>query len=316
MTLADPTATAANAADSGDPSEARSTIESFREALPATLKRSVNTEVIAGIATQLADPDMREAFRENLLGYVSVMREGRFRVANYVDAVKYISHKLRGLSNLAAFSLVFPAKISDWDARGVASKDVASYVSAYNKSKLVGLLYEQTLVPAWVMNQDLYQKAINVQAEMMISARSEKVRVDAANSLLTHIKPPEAQKLELAVTVPENSAVAALRENTLALVAQQRQMIEGGLLDPNVLGAAPLRVVNEAGTDALEPIEIPAITPVFSATPAPIFDEEEDELDAGLDTPTEAATAPEPPDASPEAASGGAAAPRTPSIFE
>jgi hypothetical protein len=34
----------------------------------------------------------------------------------------------------------------------------------------------QTLVPSYVLNADLYQKALNTSAELMISAKSEKVR--------------------------------------------------------------------------------------------------------------------------------------------
>lgn len=204
------------------------TIDQFKQALPATLKKSVNPELIKKIDTTLNDPDMYETYRDNLLSYTKVMQEGKFKVSSYIDAVKYVSHKLMGKTNIDAFSTTFPEKIDRWNKAGVVQKDVASYVTAYNKSKLVNLLMEQTLVPSWVLNQDLFQKALNVQAELMISASSEKVRSDAANSLLTHLKRPETQKMELQVNTQEDGSIAALRESTQQLVKMQRELIQQG----------------------------------------------------------------------------------------
>jgi ABC-type glycerol-3-phosphate transport system substrate-binding protein len=158
------------------------------------------------------------------------MADGKFKVSNYIEAVKYVSHKLMGCTNIDAYSRTFPDKMARFAAQGVSSKDIASYVTAYNKSKLVNLIMEQTLVPMWVLNQDLYQRALNVQAELMVSANSEKVRSDAANSLLTHLKQPETQKVELNVGMKEDNSISALREATLALVAQQKQALLAGAM--------------------------------------------------------------------------------------
>jgi hypothetical protein len=82
-----------------------------------------------------------------------------------------------------------------------------------------------------VLNQDLYQKALNVQADLMISAHSEKVRCEAANSLLTHLKMPEVKKVELDIGVKEDGSIAALRATTLELARQQRLMMESGAMN-------------------------------------------------------------------------------------
>ena len=111
------------------------------------------------------------------------------------------------------------------------AKDIASYVTAYNKSKLVNLIFEQTLIPSHVLNQDLYQRALNVQADLMINAKSEKVRCDAANSLLTQLKAPEVKKVELDIGVKEDGLIAALRATTLELARQQRLMVESGAMN-------------------------------------------------------------------------------------
>jgi len=204
------------------------TEEQFREALPAQVKKSVNKELIDKINATLSDPEEMEAYRDNLLCYTSVMANGRFKIQNYLDAVRYVSLKLLGASNLSAYSRTFPDKYQGFLAKGVAAKDIASYYTAYNKSKLVNLIYEQTLVPTHVLNADLYQKALNTQAELMTSASSEKVRTDAANSILTHLKRPETQKFELDIGIKQDSAISELAATTRKLADQQMKIIQSG----------------------------------------------------------------------------------------
>lgn len=207
------------------------TVQQFQEALPEKVKKSVNKDLIDQINKTLSEPDLYEAYRDNLLSYTRVMADGKFKISNYVEAVKYVSHKLLGASNIEAYSKTFPDKMLRFTVQNTLPKDIASYVSAYNKSKLVNLIMEQTLVPMWVLNQDLYQKALNVQAELMVSASSEKVRSDAANSLLTHLTPPETKKIELNIGMKEDNSISSLRDATLELVAQQRQMLQSGLMN-------------------------------------------------------------------------------------
>lgn len=204
------------------------TVDQFKQALPDKVKKSINQELIDQINTTLSDPEMYESYRENLLSYTRVMADGRFKVTSYVDAVKYVSHKLMGCTNIDAYTKTFPDKYQRFIQQGVTAKDIASYVTAYNKSKLVNLIFEQTLIPSYVLNQDLYQKALNVQAELMVNANSEKVRCDAANSLLTHLKMPETQKVELEIGIKEDSSIASLRAATLELARHQRLVIESG----------------------------------------------------------------------------------------
>ena len=158
------------------------------------------------------------------------MKVTGFKVSGYIDAVRYVSHKLMGCSNIDAYTKTFPDKYARFIQQNVQAKDIASYVTAYNKSKLVNLIFEQTLIPSYVLNQDLYQKALNVQAELMVSSHSDKVRCDAANSLLTHLKMPETQKVELEIGIKEDSSIAALRATTLELSRQQRLMMQAGAM--------------------------------------------------------------------------------------
>lgn len=205
------------------------TIEQFKTVLPEKMRKSVSPDILNTLNNMLADQDMCEAYRDNLIGYTSVMNDGKFKLESYVFAVKYVSFKLMGSTNIDAFSKTFPDKINRWTGNGVAAKDIASYVTAYNKSKLVNLILEQTLIPTHVLNADVYQKAINVQVDLMMNAQSEKVRQEAANSLLTHLKQPDKAKMQIDINVNQGGdSIAALRKNVETLRDTQLEMIKNG----------------------------------------------------------------------------------------
>ena len=78
----------------------------------------------------------------------------------------------------------------------------------------------------------------------MVTAKSETVRTDAANSLLTHLKMPEKQKVELEIGVKEDSSIATLRLATLELARQQRLSMEAGQMNAQEVAHSRLQVVD------------------------------------------------------------------------
>lgn len=221
------------------------TVDELKDALPPQFKKSINQQLIDDLNNTLTNPEEFESYRDNLLSYTHVLQNGKFKIQSYLDAVRYVSFKLMGHTNKAAYEKTFPLKVAQFKVRGVADKDIASYITAYNKSKLVNLLMEQTLVPTWVLNQDLYQKALNVQADLMMNARSEKVRSDAANSILTQLKQPEAQKIQLDVAVDNTRVIDELRSATAELVNQQKAMISSGAMDAQEVAHSKIIVDGE-----------------------------------------------------------------------
>lgn len=204
------------------------TSEQFKSALPLQLRNAVTPEVMQAVNQTLSCPESMELFKENLLSYASVLVEGRFKMTNYINAIKYVSFKLLGSTNISAYTKTFPDKVAGFKARGVTDKDISSYVSAYHKSKLVNLIMEQTLIPVHVLNAPLYQQAINTQASLMLYAKSEKVRCDAADSLMKQLKPPETKKVELDIGLQTDRTLDTLRATTMELVAQQKKLIRQG----------------------------------------------------------------------------------------
>lgn len=227
-------------------------LEVFRSVLPEKMKKNVNQELIDKVNAVLAEPELFEAYRDNLLSYTSVMKDGRFKIDQYLNAVRYVSHKLMGDSNIDAYTKTFPDKINRFMLQGVAPKDIASYVTAYHKSQLVNLIMAQTIIPVHVLNQDMYQASLNKLAMLMNTANSEKVQVEAAVALANQLRPPEVRKVELDVAVKEDSSIARLRQATMDLALQQQQLLQAGMADASQVARSrivPAEVVDVVATE-------------------------------------------------------------------
>jgi hypothetical protein len=216
------------------------TEQEFKAVLPPKVKKSVNPSLIAGINKVLTTPGALDTLKENILGYTQVMQDGRFKLIQYLNAVHYVSYKLMGATNREAYIKTFPDKYKRFLKENVSEKDIAAYSSAYNKTKLVNLIFEQTLIPVHVLNAPMFQQALNVQAELMLNANSEMVRTTAANAILTHLKPPEAVKIELDVGERTSNVVQELRETTQKLVNAQKKTLESGQLSAKQIAELPI----------------------------------------------------------------------------
>lgn len=214
-------------------------VQDVKQALPATLRSAATQELTDKINNIVADPIVAEQVRDNFISYAAVLKDGKFKTEDYLHAVTYVSFKLMGYNNEEAYARTFPARHQQLLAKGASKKEISAYVSAYHKGKLVNLIMEQTLVPTWVLNQDLFQKAINVQAELMITASSEKVRTEAANSLLTHLKRPEAKGLDIRMEVTDSSGMKELKDTLVKVAQQQQKAIESGVTTREI-AASPI----------------------------------------------------------------------------
>lgn len=205
------------------------TLEQVKYAVPAHLLHSVTQEMVDDLNAVATDPLLGSTIRENFLSYTKVMTEGRFKIEDYISAVKYVTFKLMGYSNEESYSRAFPNRYQILLDRNTSKKDISSHVSAYHKNKLVSLIMENAIMPTWVLNQDMFQKALQVQYEIMNDVTmGGKTRVEAANSLLTHLaKPKEAAKFQMNVNV-ENSGMKEMREMMEKMARQQQGLIVEG----------------------------------------------------------------------------------------
>ena len=221
------------------------TVEDVKKAVPSHIRSNITQPLVDTLNNIAADPLIAEDIRNNFVSYSAVLKEGKFKVEDYLNAVAYVSYKIMGNTNEESYAKTFPQRYSALIAKGTVKKDIASYVSAYNKGKLVNLILEQTLVPSWVLNQDLYQKAINVQADLMQNAQSEKVRAEAANSLLTHLGKPKEGSFQISIGEVESSGMREMREMLREVAENQREAIGSGRMRTIDVAAQRIKAEDE-----------------------------------------------------------------------
>lgn len=204
------------------------TKEMVGKALPANLKSVATQSFTDQINNLSSDPLVAQQIRDNFLSYTRVLQEGKFRTEDYLHAVAYVAYKHMGYSNQEAYFRTFPARHQKLVAQGTSAKDIAAYVSAYHRGKLVNLIMEQSLVPVWIVNQDAYQEAINTQVDIMKNSTSDMARTAAANSVMTHLAKPKEAAATININTTESSGMNELRSMLTQLARTQIAAIEGG----------------------------------------------------------------------------------------
>jgi len=202
------------------------TLKDVQNSVPAHLRTLITQELTDNLNQISTDPLIAENIRENFITYSIVLKEGKFKLEDYLNAVAYVSYKMMGYNNQDAYFRTFPARHAHLMSKGTSAKDISAYVAAYHKGKLVNLIMERSIIPAWVLNQDMYQKALSVQYDLMTTAVSEKVRTDAANSILTHLAKPKDTNVQINIGQVENSGMSEMRATLEGLARTQRQLIE------------------------------------------------------------------------------------------
>lgn len=206
------------------------TLEDLKKALPTRLHTALGQELLDKVNNLNSEvPDAAENIRDNFITYVSVLSEGKYKLEDYLNAIKYVSFKLMGKTNRDAYRFTFPDRFWAMKEKEIPEKDIDSIISAYNRNKLVNAIYEKTIIPSWILNQDAYQEAINTQVKLMRTANSERVKAMAADSILNHLKRPEnLGQAQLNINV-NTSVLDDLQKNMLELVKTQRELIKAGV---------------------------------------------------------------------------------------
>lgn len=200
----------------------------LREVVPNTLRSFVSPELENKIVNLLPDPVIRDHIEKNMISYAGILKEVNVDLDTYLHAIAYCTHKLMGDARVTAYAKAFPNKYATLVASGAKPAVINRYAVSFENTKLVASIMEQSIVPTWILNQDIYQKAINVQAELMLTAHSEKVRSDAANSLLTHLARPEKVAPLVNINVGSTNELDSLKQAMVDLALNQQHRIQTG----------------------------------------------------------------------------------------
>lgn len=205
------------------------TTDDLLSALPTKFKSAATQSLADKLNTISSDPVVAENVRDNFITYASVLQTGKYKLDDYLNAVKYVSFKHMGLTNQKSYQNTFPKRYQKLVGEGRSDKEISAYVAAYSKTKLVSAIMEQSLIPMWLLHTDAYNKAVETQVELMLTANSEKVRSDAANSVLTHLKRPEKNTVDINIGVKETDSMKELRDMMSSMALKQQELIKSGV---------------------------------------------------------------------------------------
>jgi hypothetical protein len=206
--------------------------ENMLEQLPKRYRKNLTKEVVDEINKLIEDPDYGEEFKESIVTHTHILGgKENFSLKSYINAVKFYSLTAAGLSATKAYIKVFPERLQARLDRGQSAYDITGEASRFNHSEVVNKVRAQALVPLHLVNQGTVQKAINTLSDIMLNGKSEVARVNAANTIIKELRPPEVQQVELQLGQSEEALKAQERQTEqLAQIAEnQRRLLAAGV---------------------------------------------------------------------------------------
>ena len=214
------------------------TVDELKMSVPKHVRSMVGQNVVDVFNSLESEegPEFAEHYKQNFVSMSSVMKGGQYAVSDYLDAVKFVAHKLLDNTDIDAYQMTFPHRylrlLDKWadfgDEAEIRGSKISPFVTAYKKGDLVTKVLEQSLVPSRILNAPMFQDALNIQMSIAMNARSEQVRSQAAESVMKYTMSPEAQKIELDIGIKGQDEIMALRTEMHRLASQQQITIESG----------------------------------------------------------------------------------------
>ena len=186
-------------------------LEAVKKLVPKNQRTMITQEFLDKIEASVQDSLIAEQFKENFITYLNVLSKGKYKMEDYISAIKYVSYKLLGYTNIDAYAATFPERYNRLKKEG--QQKIDAFVAMYNKGKLVMQIYEQTIVPTYVLNAPLHQEALNELAKMIKDPSVRGMtKVKACEAILQNTKQPEIIKGELTIGMEQQDTISDLRD--------------------------------------------------------------------------------------------------------
>ena len=225
------------------------TKEEISSALPPQFRGSLSTSLVHDINNIIQTTELTDSYKENFMWFGNVLADSRFSLDHYVNAVRYVSLKALGHTNISAWGITFSDRFKRLKGLGKTNKEIHNHVRSYHNTAMVTKMLSQAMVPVWLSNQTNFQDAINRQVHLMHNAKSETVQTNAANSLIQALGRPEVAEIEISHTIVatgEASAIETYKRAAKELAQTQLKAIQSGVT---------LETIAESSIKPLEEVE-------------------------------------------------------------
>ena len=200
-------------------------VDAIKRLVPKPQRTLITQEFVDNLENCAKDTGIAEEFKNNFITYLSVLSKGKYKMADYINAVKFISFKLLGYTDIDAYAATFPDRYQRLVEEG--QEQIYAFSSMYAANKLVTSIYAQTMVPTYVLNAPLHQEAINKLAEMIRKPNiTDFNKIRACEAILQHTKQPEVIKGELTIGIEQSDTIEDLREITENLAETYKTLLK------------------------------------------------------------------------------------------
>ena len=213
------------------------TIDVLKSVTPKKQRSMITDELVDKINSWNEDPKLLEGFTDNVMSYIGVLKQGKYKVTDYMNAVRFVSYKLIGHSDIDAYIITFPERYQRLLDIGTNREDISPYVSAYKKNALVVQIFEQTIIPSHVLNAPMHQEALNIAMAIATNSRSDIARVNALSKVIDTTAPDKVAKIQLDMSIGESDAIMDLKMALSDAAAQQLGELNKGTVNLKQIGA-------------------------------------------------------------------------------
>lgn len=201
-------------------------VEEFKSALGKMKSRLATDDILEEIANIVTEDDSLDGhLQDKIVSFSSVMKTGRYKSLDYVKAVQFCSYLSIGDTQIDAYRKTFPKR-----AAAKTQNSLQSGASIYASGDLVQKIMAQSMVPVHIMFNSERFKAINILSELMTNSDNERIRMESADKMLGHIKPPEESKLTLDIGIKDDESIRDLNDALTQLALKEKEMLDKGMI--------------------------------------------------------------------------------------
>ena len=211
------------------------TIEEVRGAFPLR-KNSITSEVVDILNRSTTEPEFQgESLLQTAVTYENVLKGTRSSIKEYLNAIRFCAYLMTMEDNYTEaykktfFDRDFVKERANEPTDTNKYTELTSAASRYAKCRAVVSILTLSQAPLDIMFAGYRYKAVGVLAEMMMDAKYDKDRINAAKELLAATKNENTKiELEIGPTQEAVSMQAQLDKQLNELAMNQKKMLEAG----------------------------------------------------------------------------------------
>jgi len=192
------------------------------------LDNDLTREIIASIADK-GYMDVEE-IESRIVDTGSAMTGGKYSVKEYMRAMEFTSYRLGGDSQVASYKKTFPDRIL-----GKTDGAVMGKASIYANGKLPIQLLSMSQVPLDLLYMRETHKSIRKLSELVEFGETERIQMESADKLLTHIAPNKTIKIEHDVADSTAEALSSLSDSLNSIADMAMTKLNSGSIDAKTL---------------------------------------------------------------------------------